>query len=224
MNRRLLLVAVAALAVVGFVAAAFLYDRSAPKQAASRAIPGAAGLVRAHSPVMGPANARVTIVEFFDPACEACRAFYPFVKQIMAQHPNDVRLVLRYAAFHPGSEEAIRILETARLQNVFPAVLEALLAEQRIWASHSAPGMAYAWEIAGTAGLNVEKARQDSKNAQIEEALRQDAADIKTFEVKGTPTFYINGKPLLTFGPRQLYEMVLGELGDVRDNYSSGED
>lgn len=216
MNRRLLIVAVAAIAIIGFGAAAFLYERSGPKQQASGAIPGAAGLVRPHSPVMGPPNARVTIVEFFDPACEACRAFYPFVKQIMAQHPNDVRLVLRYAAFHTGSEEAIRILESARLQNIFPAVLETLLAEQPIWASHSSPSMTYAWDIAGAAGLDIEKARQDSKSARIDEALRQDAADIKTFDVQGTPTFFVNGKPLVTFGPRQLYEMVLGELGNAR--------
>jgi hypothetical protein len=44
--------------------------------------------------VLGPKAARVTIVEFFDPACESCRAFYPVVKQIMAAHPKDVRVVL----------------------------------------------------------------------------------------------------------------------------------
>jgi protein-disulfide isomerase len=30
-----------------------------------------------HSPVLGPQGAPVTIVEFFDPACETCHAFYP---------------------------------------------------------------------------------------------------------------------------------------------------
>src|SRR5690349_14617252 len=71
----------------------------------------AARLVRAHSPVMGPANAPVTVVEFLDPACEACRAFAPVVKQILFLHPEDVRVVVRYAAFHQGSDEAIRLLD-----------------------------------------------------------------------------------------------------------------
>ncbi|MFS8328883.1 thioredoxin domain-containing protein, partial [Vreelandella titanicae] len=33
--------------------------------------------MRSHSPILGREDAPVTIVEFFDPACEACRAFYP---------------------------------------------------------------------------------------------------------------------------------------------------
>ena len=44
-------------------------------------------LVRFHSPVFGPSNAPVTIVEFFDPACETCRAFYPIVKDILSKRP-----------------------------------------------------------------------------------------------------------------------------------------
>lgn len=69
----------------------------------------------------------MTIVEFFDPACEACRAFHPIVKQILTQYPDDVRVVMRYTPFHgEGSELAIKVLEAARLQDVFVPVLEAL--------------------------------------------------------------------------------------------------
>jgi len=60
-----------------------------------------------HSPVFGPANAPVTIVEFFDPACETCRAFYPIVKDILAQYPSEVRLVIRYAPLHKGSDVVV---------------------------------------------------------------------------------------------------------------------
>jgi protein-disulfide isomerase len=55
--------------------------------------------VESHSPVIGNTSAPVTIVEFFDPACEACAAISPFVKSILAENPQDVRLVLRYALF-----------------------------------------------------------------------------------------------------------------------------
>ncbi|MDT9156070.1 DsbA family protein, partial [Escherichia coli] len=78
-----------------------------------------------------------TVVEFFDPACEACRAFYPLTKRILEAYPEKVRLVVRYTPFHGDvSETAIRVLEVARRQDVFQPVLEALLARQSQWAAH----------------------------------------------------------------------------------------
>lgn len=168
--------------------------------------------VRQHSPVIGPANARVTIVEFFDPSCEACRAFYPIVHEIMRRHPNDVRLVLRYTPLHQGSEEAVRILETARMQNVFEPVLGSLFEQQPQWANDRSPQTALAWDAAATAGLDVAAARAAMNARHINNALRQDIADAQTLNVRGTPTFFVNERPLTNFGPQQLYDLVLSEL------------
>lgn len=169
-------------------------------------------LVRPHSPVIGRPDAPVTIVEFFDPACEACRAFYPIVKQIMAAHPNDVRLVLRYAPFHDGSDEVVRILETARMQGVYVPVLEALLATQPQWASHDRPQIEKAWSAAGAVGLDLEKARKAKLEPHITTTLNQDIADLQSLGVNRTPTFFVNGKPLLEFGARQLNDLVRSEV------------
>jgi predicted DsbA family dithiol-disulfide isomerase len=79
----------------------------------------AARLVRPHSPVLGAAKARVTVVEVLDPACEACRAFAPVMEQLLFLHPEDVRIVVRFADFHPPSQDAIRLLEAARKQGKF---------------------------------------------------------------------------------------------------------
>lgn len=168
--------------------------------------------VRQHSPVIGPASARVTIVEFFDPACETCRAFYPIVHEILRRHPNDVRLVLRYTPLHDGSEEVVRILETARMQNVFEPVLRSLFQQQPQWANHRSPQISLAWDAAATAGLDADKARSAINARHIDSALRQDAADAQSLNVRGTPTFFVNEKPLTTFGPQPLYNLVLAEL------------
>ena len=46
-----------------------------------------------------------------DQACEGCRAYYPYVKQILALHPREARLVMRYVPFHGDvSVEGVRIL------------------------------------------------------------------------------------------------------------------
>jgi protein-disulfide isomerase len=170
---------------------------------------GSGPLVRPHSPVLGPRNARVTIVEFFDPSCEACRAFYPVVKQVMAEYPSDVRLVIRYAPLHAGSEEGVRILEAARLQGVYLPVLEALLASQPEWHDGN---MAGAWAAAETAGLNVPRARAALRSPQIDAVLQGDIADLQAVGIKGTPTFFVNGKPLSDFGEQQFRNMVRAEV------------
>ena len=167
---------------------------------------------RPYSPVIGEVNAPVTIVEFFDPSCEACRAFYPVVKQIMGEFPNQVRLVLRYATFHKGSEEVVRMLEASRLQGVFEPVLDVLLKRQPEWAIHGNPRIDKAWGFAEQAGLNVEKARNAMFSDEINQILIQEKNDIKALKVSRTPTFYVNKKPLPKFGGQELYELVRTEV------------
>jgi protein-disulfide isomerase len=214
MSRRVLVIATALVAIVGFGLAGYLYNQSMPEEnVVATSLPeGGTTLIRPNSPVMGPAQARVTIVEFFDPACESCRALYPVVKQIMAEHGKSVRLVLRYAPLHNGSEEAVRILETARLQGKFQPVLEALLDSQPVWASHAAPNINRAWEAARKAGLDEERARREMNQPGIDAIIRQDIADMKAVNLRGTPTFYVNGKPLPSFGRQQLQDMVRSEV------------
>ena len=107
----------------------------------------------------------------------------------------------------------MRILETARLQGIFKPVLEALLAAQPYWASHGAPNISRAWEAAATAGLDIPRARKEMLLPGITSVLLQDAEDIKTVGVRQTPTFFVNGKPLRSFGPVQLDELVRQEIG-----------
>ncbi len=210
MNRRIIVLGTAAVAVSAFGVAAWYATRTAPVVAPTP-LAEEAPLIRAHSPVLGPRDAPVTIVEFFDPACEACRAFHPIVKQIMGAFPGKVRVILRYTPFHDGSDEAVRILEVARIQGRFEPVLEALYAAQPRWA-HGSPRLDAAWDAAGQAGLDVEKGRQDRLLPGLVAVLNQDRADLTAVGVRQTPTFFVNGKRLVEFGPRQLFEMVQAEV------------
>lgn len=173
-------------------------------------------LVRTHSPIIGSTDAPVTIVEFFDPSCAVYRAFYPAVRQIMADFPDETRFIIRYTPFHEGSEEAVRILETARLQNRYEPVLESLLSRQLEWSVHGVADLAKAWELAASAGLDVEQAPFEMSSAEIDAALEQDLADVQTNHVHQTPTFFVNGRTLESFGPQQLYDMVREEVMRAR--------
>ena len=216
MTRRSIVILTTLLAAAVFAGSAFLYDRYNASRAGVASASLGDQLIRPHSPIIGPTDARVSIVEFFDPSCEACRAFHPILKQILAEFPKDVRLVLRYTPFHEGSDEAVRILETARLQGKFEPILEALLARQPEWADHGAPDLNKAWEFARSAGLDVERARRDANLNEITLVLMQDIADVKSNNIRRTPTFFVNGKPLPSFGAQQLYDLVASEVRRVR--------
>ncbi|RJP62623.1 MAG: disulfide bond formation protein DsbA [Comamonadaceae bacterium] len=173
-------------------------------------------LVRMHSPVFGPQGAPVTIVEFFDPACETCRAFYPIVKNLMAQYPTDVRLVIRYAPFHQGSDQVVKLLESAKSQGKYQTVLEAVLAAQPSWADHGQPNIETAFKVAEQAGLDLVKARQDIEKPSMQSLLQQDIEDLTALQVTKTPTFFVNGRSLPSFGPEQLAALVAEEVAKAK--------
>lgn len=214
MKRRGLILSVLALGVAGFGGAAWYATRPDPIAASDPIDPEMANaLIRPYSPILGPVDAPVTIVEFFDPACEACRAFYPVVEDIMAEHGDAVRVVIRYTPFHgEASVEAIRVLEAARMQDVFEPVLEAVLREQPKWASHGAPEPGLILQIASTAGLDTDAARTQMMAPGVVAVLNQDRADVETVGVRQTPTFFVNGKPLDPFGEAELRRLVAVEV------------
>ena len=217
MNRRMLVIGASGLAAAIF-AGGTIYTRNRQrieqeKVAAETPAVSDDFLVRSYSPVLGDAEAPVTLVEFFDPSCEACRAFHPLVKELLSKHAGKLKVVVRYAAFHKGSDEAVRILETARMQQKFEPVLEALLEKQPAWAAHGKPDLALAWKIAGSAGLDLERAKSDRLFPGIIAILNQDAQDVNTAGVRQTPTFFLNGKIVEIKSRESLSLAVKGAIG-----------
>jgi protein-disulfide isomerase len=155
-------------------------------------------------------------VEFFDPACETCRAFYPIVKNLMAQHPDALRLVVRYAPFHQGSDKIVKLLEASKLQGKYWDVLEMLLATQPQWADHGNPNLDIAFEAAAAVGLDMPKALADAQTPAIDAVLKQDIEDLTALEVTKTPTFYVNGRVLPSFGEAQLKALVAEEVAKAK--------
>ncbi|MFT6344380.1 MAG: protein-disulfide isomerase, partial [Paraglaciecola sp.] len=92
-----IIVAASGIFFVGlFVLATTLYNKQQDGELNRASMDNIDNVQREHSAIMGPLDAKVTIVEFFDPACGTCSAFYPFVKKLMDDNPGKVNLVLRY--------------------------------------------------------------------------------------------------------------------------------
>lgn len=208
MNKKWIVLATLLTVVLAFAAGVMVFKNRSGQELARSAQDHGEALVRAHAPVYGNPAAKVTIVEFFDPACETCRAFYPLVKSIVDASFGEVRLVVRYAPLHHGSDAAVKILEAVRLQGRYWEAVERALAAQPQWASHDNPRPELIWELLGDLGIDMARARADVESASIDVLLRQDVADMQRLRVDRTPGFFVNGTPLMEFGVTQLKTLV----------------
>lgn len=212
MKQKTIFITAAILLVAVFAGAAQMYRSQQAQQAAQRATQNRESLVRFHAPTVGNAAARVHIVEFLDPACETCAAFYPLVKAMMAANPNDIRLSVRYAPFHQGSDEVVKVLEASRKQGKYWQALEALLASQSAWAQNHRANVDLVWPHLARAGLDTERLRSDMQSPEIARLISQDVQDAKALKVQATPEYFVNGRPLPSFGADQLRQLVADEL------------
>jgi protein-disulfide isomerase len=204
------LVAVALL--VAFVIGTLVYTSRTAQWAESVDGERLAQLAGQDPPTLGKPDAKVHIVEFFDPACETCAAFYPEVKKIMAAEPERIRLTMRHTPFHEGADQAVRILEAARLQGKYWQVLEALFKSQDQWTiNHRVHGDRILPLIEGL-GLDMARLRVDMHSPDIGRRIERDMADARALGVKKTPEYFVNGRGLPRFGLEELKTLVRDAL------------
>ena len=205
------LIAIAALAVA-IVGGTLAYTSSNQSSAAAAATSKLALLQRDHAPRKGEAQARVHIVEFFDPACGACAQFYPFVARLMADNPGKVQVTLRHVPFHKGADEVVKILEAARNQDRYWVVLERLLQTQEQWTVNHVVKSERVWPLLAGGPVDVERLRAEMGSPEIAARMKQDMEDARALSVTMTPEFFVNGRPLPSFGYEQLQALVGEEL------------
>ena len=210
-KKQLVLVGVLGL-LVTFGLGGYLYKQHQAKTTEKMAKAEESPLSRSYAQTLGPEDAKVVIVEFFDPGCETCRMFDEPVKKLLEAHPGRVKLVKRYAPFHHGADKVVQILEAARLQGKYWETLEMLFATQPKWASHHHPQPELVWDFLPALGLDIERMRKDVNEPQILAIIQQDIADAQSLGVHKTPGFFVNGKTMSSFGYQQLQALVAEEV------------
>jgi len=212
MNRKILLVVSAAVLGLAILAGTLLFISGKSQHSAQAVERKQGSLVQFHSPTLGKPEAKVHIVEFLDPACETCAIFYPHVKQILAANPDTVRLTMRLVPFHKGSDYVLRALDAARRQGKFWPALEALLANQAYWVHNHVVQPELIWKPLEGLGLNLEQIKAEMNAPDVAGRIEQEKQDATALKVTKTPEFFVNGRPLPSFGLAQLQALVKEEL------------
>jgi protein-disulfide isomerase len=144
----------------------------------------------AGSPVRGPADARITLVEFSDFECPFCSAAVKQVDVVMAAYPKDVKLIYKQfpLSMHPHAQFAAEASLAAGEQGKFWEMYDLLFKNfQRLSRENV---MLWAKQL----GLDVDKFKADIDSRKFKPVVDKDLADGEAAGVYGTPAFYINGK------------------------------
>lgn len=145
-----------------------------------------------NSPVLGNKDAKVTIVEFSDFQCPYSQMFHPVIQQVLKAYPDKVKFVFENfpLSMHAFARPAAKATLAAKDQGKYWEMVEAIFQEGKNLSQEKLQ------ELAKKIGLNVKKFNADlkDKNAQYEKFIEEDIASANKAEVRGTPTFFINGK------------------------------
>lgn len=171
---------------------------ASPKAHRPKLLEDAVTIPVAGAPVRGPADARITLVEFSDFECPYCSVAVKEVEQIQAAYPKDIKLIYKHfpLSMHPHAPLAAQAAMAAQSQGKFWEMHDLLFANFRKLTRENM--LAWAAQI----GLDVDKFKADLDSGKYKAAVDKDEAEGETAGVYGTPAFFINGK--LYNGPLEL--------------------
>jgi protein-disulfide isomerase len=143
------------------------------------------------SPIRGPENAPVTIVEFSDYQCPFCARSEPLIKDVMKEYPGKVRFVyknLPLVSIHSNAMGAAQAAVAAGKQGKYWEMHDLLFANQRALQPDKLK------EYAQQLGLDIAKFEADMNSSEVKSAIQNDMNLSRKVGVRGTPTIFVNGK------------------------------
>ena len=161
--------------------------------------------VQAEGPTRGPANAPVTIVEFSDFGCPYCRRAAATLEQVLETYGEKVRLVYRHYPLQPNSQRAAEAASCANESGKFWPYHDLLFANPDAHAD--ADLKRYAKDV----GLEEGAFTTCLDSGQGTKVVERDTADGDAAGVTGTPSFFINGRPLSGALPYDAFKQAIEE-------------
>jgi protein-disulfide isomerase len=157
--------------------------------------------VDAGDPAFGPADAKVTVIEYFDFRCPGCKATAPEVLRMVQAHP-DVRFVFKDWPILDGptngvSHYAARAALAAHQQGKYLPVFQALMAEPAL----SEPAID---AILAANGVTLPQAEAAMAGPGIARRLADIQTSATAMGLIGTPTFFVNGQAMDSIQPAAL--------------------
>ena len=157
-------------------------------------------------------NASITLVEFLDPECEACRAAHPQIKQILEDYPGQINYVIRYFPLHGNSELAAKTMEAAGEQGKYWEMLDLLFERQTEWGEKKEPQTELFLSYAEELELDMEKFTASLNSSAYEDKIKRDRQDGIAAGVNSTPSVFLNGQAVEQFPTYNTLKVLIDRL------------
>jgi protein-disulfide isomerase len=148
--------------------------------------------------IKGSLDASVTLIEYSDFQCPACKTYDPFVQRLTDEFGDELLFVYRHLPLHqihPNAEAAAWAAEAAGQQGVFWEMHGILFERQSEWEDARNPEDLFV-VYAETLGLDVEQFRADMKSDAVQDKVRADENSAIQARIQSTPTFFLNGEQI----------------------------
>ncbi len=139
------------------------------------------------SPAIGPKNAKITVIEFFDFACGHCKALAPIMSQVIKDNP-DVRFIFNPLYFiSEHSPYAAKVSLVAAQKGKFAEVFDGIMTLPEI--NEEAIN-----QILVDEGLNVKEVKELIEKKEIRRGLQDIDSLSQVLGINGVPMLIINGE------------------------------
>ena len=166
--------------------------------------------IQAGRAIIGPADAKITIVEYSDFECPYCSRGYATVKEVLKEYKGKVRLVFKHLPleFHPKAMPAAKYFEAIARQSPEKAYKWHDIVFER-QSDLRAKGEAFMKDAAKKAGADLAKLQKDLTDATLMTRINADMEEAKKFGFNGTPGFIINGVSLRGAYPASEFKKII---------------
>lgn len=148
--------------------------------------------------VAGLADSKVTLLEYADFQCPACKSYFPILTQLKAEYGDRVAFQFKHfplVQIHPNAFMASRAAEAAGKQDKFFEMHDLLFENQDTWSTASNPSKTFEG-YAQQLNLDLEKFKTDSADSSTANIINADVKSAQASGANSTPTFLINGKKI----------------------------
>jgi protein-disulfide isomerase len=197
--KRFLPFVIIVIVLIAAVGGAWVLRRSSQQsQNSNIPTPDPAGEVQGAEPphLRGNANAPVTLEEFGDFQCGACGSYYPELKKIETEYGDKLKVIFRelpLVTMHQHALLAAQAAEAAGLQGKFWEMHDKLYEDQVNWSARNDLVPVFV-DYAKQIGLNTDQFMKDLNGEKVAARIFQDGKRAHSFGLKGTPSFFVNGK------------------------------